>query len=194
MNRSAVIDSTGAYRYLLSRTWDLELGQQPRRICWVMLNPYSASATKDDPTIRKCLGFSRQMFANGFDVVNLFAYRATNPLALLGPLTRDEAVGPKNDGYILEAAQCADRIIVAWGGRGGLHGRDEEVRRLLASTGKPLMALRLGKHASVRPERMSHESQVHERFPWHPLWAPYNSVLMPWPGVAENSQTKQEAL
>ena len=71
---AAGISECGCYRYWLTRTWN------PRRatLCWVLLNPSTADADRDDPTIRRCQGFARSWGYGGIVVVNLFAYRATD--------------------------------------------------------------------------------------------------------------------
>lgn len=71
---SAVLSDNGLYRYRLSRTWG-----DGERMAWVMLNPSTADASVDDPTIRRCMGFARREGYDGIEVVNLFAYRATEP-------------------------------------------------------------------------------------------------------------------
>ena len=44
------------YRYLLGR----RIGDSPRRILFIMLNPATADETQNDPTIRRCIGFAKQ--------------------------------------------------------------------------------------------------------------------------------------
>lgn len=77
--RTAVISNDGLYRYQLARIWanpnDLAL--------WVMLNPSTADHETDDPTIRRCRGFSKAWGHGGMVVVNLFAWRATDPQDLV---------------------------------------------------------------------------------------------------------------
>jgi hypothetical protein len=63
------------YRYELRRVWDAQLGLA----CWVMLNPSTADANEDDPTIRRCVNFARTWGYGGIVVRNLFALRATDP-------------------------------------------------------------------------------------------------------------------
>src|SRR5262245_19133112 len=94
--KEALISPCGLYRYWLTRTWDNSL----RRVCWVMLNPSTADAEQDDPTIRRCVGFARSWGAGGIIVVNLFAFRASDPKALLRAA---DPVGPDNDGHILKS-------------------------------------------------------------------------------------------
>jgi hypothetical protein len=44
-------------------------------LVFVMLNPSTADASKDDATIRRCIGFAKQLKFGGIKVVNLFAFR-----------------------------------------------------------------------------------------------------------------------
>ncbi|MEM1185154.1 MAG: DUF1643 domain-containing protein [Planctomycetota bacterium] len=64
---AAIRDAAGAvakaanYRFALRRVWTPDL----RRVCWVVLNPSTADihpSGKIDPTIRRCIGFSRVPF------------------------------------------------------------------------------------------------------------------------------------
>jgi len=93
MIKSAEISKCGKYRYSLTRVWSDNI----KTFIWVMLNPSTADAETDDPTIRKCIGFSKKYGCGGMFVVNLFAYRATNPKQLLSV---DDPVGPENDYYL----------------------------------------------------------------------------------------------
>ena len=77
-----------------------------------MLNPSTADAERDDPTIRRCIGFSRAWGFGGAEMVNLFALRSTDPGRL-----REAAdpVGPGNVAHIADAARGATQVIAAWG-------------------------------------------------------------------------------
>jgi hypothetical protein len=111
----AWISKCGLYRYLLTRTWG-----EGQPVTWVMLNPSTADASLDDPTIRRCIAFSRLWGYGGLRVVNLFAYRATNPKLL--PKVADP-VGPDNNQAIRDAVNGCD-IVAAWGKGGSLRERD----------------------------------------------------------------------
>ena len=72
---SAEISDCGHYRYSLYREWRYN----PRLIVWMMLNPSTADALTNDPTLRRCIDFSRQWGYGGLIVVNLYAFRASKP-------------------------------------------------------------------------------------------------------------------
>ena len=74
----AVISQDERHRYSLTRRW----GDGPRVCCWIMLNPSTADATTDDPTIRRCIGFTHAWGYDALTVVNLYAWRATDPADL----------------------------------------------------------------------------------------------------------------
>ena len=77
-----------------------------------MLNPSTADAMVDDPTIRRVIGFAKDWGYGSALVGNLFAYRATDPKELK---QRYDAVGEENDYYLSLLARLSDKIIVAWG-------------------------------------------------------------------------------
>lgn len=122
--RSATFDPTRTYRYKLERRW----GDAAPAV-FVMLNPGSADANLDDPTVRRCVAFARHEGCGGLVVVNLFALRVTDPKALR---SHADPVGPLNDAFLREARSQGSPVIAAWGAHGSLHGRDEAVARLLA--------------------------------------------------------------
>jgi hypothetical protein len=124
----------GRYRYRLWRTWDAALP----RVAFVMLNPSTADHRKDDPTIRRCIGLSRAWGYGGLVVVNLFAYR-TPAVAALRQVP--DPIGPDNDRHVRAASRRAAAVVLAWGVHGTLHGRDQEVLRLLGRCRRPLLCL-----------------------------------------------------
>jgi hypothetical protein len=108
LERDAVLSDCGTYRYLLRRAWD---HSKPRAMI-VMLNPSTADAEIDDPTIRSCLRLLRAIGYGSFEVVNLFGLRCTNPDALANSVN---PVGPRNDTMIEAAVMRCDVGICAWG-------------------------------------------------------------------------------
>ena len=121
----AEFDPTGAYRYSLWREWDA----RAPAVAFVMLNPSTADAAKDDPTIRRCASFARSWGYGSLEVVNLFAYRASEPKRLR---QTPDPIGPANDDYLVDAADRVQTVVVAWGVHGALMDRGLEVSRLLA--------------------------------------------------------------
>jgi|SRR6266487_5021827 hypothetical protein len=104
----AELSPCGTYRYLLGR----RVGAAQRGLLLVCLNPSTADASLDDPTIRRAVGFTRREGCGVLEVVNLFAFRATDPAALR---TARDPVGPANDRLIAAAVGRAAVVVVAWG-------------------------------------------------------------------------------
>lgn len=150
MQRGAVLQ--GAYGYTLWRIWD----EQLPRLLFILLNPSTANGECDDPTVRRCLGFASRASCGSLEIVNLFAYRATQPVLLK---QASNPVGEENDGYILAAAMRAAVIVLGWGVHGTYLERDRAVRDLLAEY--PLYVLGYTK----------------EGHPKHPLYCAYHPLL-----------------
>lgn len=112
MYRDAMISPCGQYRYSLVRQWDKSKPYLP----FVMLNPSTADAAQDDPTIRRCMSFAKREGAGGIVVVNLYALRSTDPKRLREV---DDPVGPLNGRVIYDvattAAEAGMPIVCAWG-------------------------------------------------------------------------------
>lgn len=154
----------GTYRYALYRDWE-----PGRAVTFVMLNPSTADADIDDPTIRRCIGFARHWGYGRLMVVNVMAYRATKPADL--PRDLETAIGPENDKWIGNGATYGELIVPAWGAprRGfepAYRAADAAIRR----------AVRIHDHAAVRCLGFTKEFG-----PKHPLYVPYDAELVPWP-------------
>ena len=126
---TAEISRDGVYRYRLTRRWETD--DRASMLRWIMLNPSTADASLDDPTIRRCMGFARAWGYGGIVVHNLYALRATDPRQL-----RDhpDPVGPVNDSYI---AGWRVPTICAWGAHAdsGRPGRAAEMIALRSGLG-----------------------------------------------------------
>jgi hypothetical protein len=155
----AVFDPTRSYRYRLWRVWECD---RPR-LSFIMLNPSTADATQDDPTIRRCLGFATAWGFGALEVVNLFAYRATSPRELR---RADDPVGPKNDRHILECVHNVDQIVVAWGNHGNFKRRDRAVIGLIEN---------LNNIYCLKPTKTGQ--------PYHPLYVNRETGLIRYTGV-----------
>ncbi|AGY59282.1 DUF1643 domain-containing protein [Gloeobacter kilaueensis] len=150
----AVFDASGAYRYRLWRRWD----QERPLLVFVLLNPSTADAHRDDPTLRRCLAFARTWGYGALEVLNLFAWRSSDPRGLT---CTPDPVGPDNDLYLLAACQPQRPVILAWGNWGSLQNRNRSVLNLIAGSrlyclgrtrsGQPRHPLYLSARLEVEP-------------------------------------------
>lgn len=108
---SAIISACGQYRYQLTRA-PLQCLPSSSTALFIMLNPSTADASLDDPTIRRCRGFAETWDCNGIVVANLYALRATNPADLW---KHADPVGPDNDMHLAALIREHETIVCAWG-------------------------------------------------------------------------------
>jgi hypothetical protein len=165
--RDADISKCSCYRYSLTRLWRTAPSNKGTvadgpLATWIMLNPSTADAVEDDPTIRRCRSFSEREGCAGMIVYNLFAIRSPSPQALALVLN---PIGPRNDEVLRKAVEDADLIVCAWGSHGTLHSRGATVSQLLRDTGHPLHCLGINSDGS----------------PKHPLYLSSNTSLVKWP-------------
>lgn len=112
VQKSALLSKDRKYRYILSRLWQ----EDGRILTSILLNPSKADGETDDNTSTFMM---RWAMVHGYGMllmVNLFAFRSTDPAGLN---SADDAVGPRNDYHIRQAANAADTILVGWGNNGG---------------------------------------------------------------------------
>jgi hypothetical protein len=163
VKRWATIDADGCYRYVLGRDWSPN--RDARRFAtFVMLNPSTADADYDDPTIRRCIGFAKALGCDGLLVGNLYAYRATKPADLWR--AAEPTGGDRNDDMlqelILRAVAVKSPLIAAWGAN---------ARPDLVAT---VMAMR-GAHAFMAL------GNTRDGSPRHPLYLSKTAQPQPWP-------------
>jgi hypothetical protein len=158
MERGAVLSDEGVYRYSLTRWWS-DAGV----VRWVMLNPSTADAELDDPTIRRCIGFARSWGYGAINVVNLYGLRATDPRELA---RHPDPVGPENDLYLRGRDQLSLRelVVCAWGAHPMAARRAPDALRLLDEAGETPHVLGLTK----------------DNQPRHPLYVPGRTEPAPW--------------
>jgi hypothetical protein len=143
---SAVLSACGRYRYRLARP--VEGAVDPRvdgRVLWVMLNPSTADAVKNDNTIRRCTAFTRSWGYSGFMVGNLYALRSSDPAALW---EADDPVGPQNLEHLRDMASEASLIIAAWGAHAE-RGQSDAIAGLLCAHG-PVWCLGMSRRGMPR--------------------------------------------
>lgn len=122
----AVTSPDDQYRYILGRTWDPYFQEQrgllsePVRPLWVygMLNP-SKARIDDDPTIRKCIGFTKRGGGGGFIVVNMLAYSSPYPKDVIAAYRNGVNVQGEHNtaalAWALSRPALLGRHIAAWG-------------------------------------------------------------------------------
>ena len=96
------------YRYSLWRIWDKE---KPL-VMFIGLNPSTANANDDDPTIRRVKRFAFDWGFGGVYMMNLFSYVTPYPDELVLTDVSHEIV---NDFQLKQVAKHCSEIIFAWG-------------------------------------------------------------------------------
>jgi len=162
----AMLSTCGTYRYELYRRWNSD----PEAV-FIMLNPSTADACQNDPTIRKCMGFARRWRRGAIYVLNLFAARATDPRRLADFA---DPVGPSNRGWVAERldkhtsyrSSELHTVVVAWG----------------AANKHPDIVAH-GQHIASLAEQLRPRLQLQclsrsqDGSPRHPLMLPYSTAL-----------------
>lgn len=154
------------YRYTLWREWvteqDLILGGGAHGgyLMVIGLNPSTADETRDDPTIRRCVGFAKAWGYDALCMTNLFAWRDTKPANMK---TAMFPVGGDNDMWLSKCAAEAGMILAAWGVLGAFLERGASVTTALQRMGLRVHALKLNADGS----------------PQHPLYIPADTKPIP---------------
>lgn len=177
-SRQAYITADGRHRYWLTRTWH---DDRPM-MGFIMLNPSTADAERNDPTLTRCVNYAHREGCGGVFLVNLYAGRTPHPseLANMG-----DPIGVENADwidYVLRTRRISP-IVVGWG---------EGIRRL------PLWVDAL----AVVIERAAHYRRdleclgvAKDGSPRHPLYLKLEAPLIPWevPEWAVQAVTKHFA-
>ena len=162
MERTAFLSECDTYRYLLTRIWDTSLPI----VVFVMLNPSTADGEKDDPTIRRCIGFAQRWGLGGLAVCNLFAYRATKPKDLADAYGAGiDIAGPLNRTWVQALTGQAHMVVAAWGSSGGT-----KIQKLVKEQAQDYLeginAVCLGRSRNGQPR--------------HPLMLSYETTVEAW--------------
>lgn len=127
----AVFSPDRRYRYALVRCPDRS---SVRTVVWIMLNPSTADAFTNDPTVarvvRRSLDFDRVV------ILNLWALRSPYPRVL-----REAAdpVGPDNDEVIRRFVSEAETVVAAWGAFAAF--APERIAHVRALVDRPMLCL-----------------------------------------------------
>ena len=175
LRAQASFSRCGSYRWWLSRRWR----DGAPTLLFLGLNPSNADGRRDDPTLRRLIGFADGWGYGSVEVLNLFSGISADPVALR---QMAEPVGRRTDAWIRsrvrqlarqatsdEAAACpipgaALPLWLGWGNGGGWRGRDQQMLELLGRL--PVRLFCLGLTACGQPR--------------HPLYVQGGSRLQPF--------------
>ena len=157
ISADASFSADGLYRYSLYRAWDMN----GKIMLVIGLNPSTATAVEDDPTIRRCIGFAKREGCGEFYMGNVFGLRSTDPKKLLEV---DDPIGQYNNFWLKTMAREAEVVIAAWGGNPLAVQRGREIRELLQWIPRKIHCL--GKTKSGAPK--------------HPLYLRKDTPLEIW--------------
>ena len=116
MEKRAIISNSNKYRYELHREWDIDKG----KVLFIMLNPSTANAWKDDLTTIRCINFAKKWGYGGISIGNIYPYRTKKPKHLRRWMkTRFKEdyseADDHNVSHIRAMAEEADITVCAWG-------------------------------------------------------------------------------
>lgn len=148
----------GRYRPVLWRTWGAD--DAPYAL-WIGMNPSTATAEVDDPTIRRETVFTQREGLVRYVKCNVMDYRATSPKDLLKPGV--VPCSPENLPEIALQASGAALVVLAYGAAPKpLRGHGEAVSAMLRKMGIKVMCLGL----------------TNEGLPRHPLYVRGDAPLI----------------
>lgn len=157
----AVFDRSKRYRYTLWRWWR-PMSSVPvpsRMVAFIGLNPSTADATNNDPTVTRCVNFARHWDYDGMVMLNLFAYRATDPKVMKA---QQKPIGASNNQAIRDVSQRAGLVVCCWGTHGEYRDRGFEVADMLVNL------------------RLHHLGLTKGGQPKHPLYLKSDTPLTHW--------------
>lgn len=155
--KEALLSDDGVYRYYLKRWWD---DSRPESLVVIGLNPSTADAEVDDPTIRRCVDFADQLGFGGLVMLNAYDVRATDPaVALAHPAPKSREC----DRYLVGFLARSEWAVCAWTDHVPAARRDEVLAMFTELTCEPRV-FGLTKGGAPR----------------HPLYLPRGAVPVRW--------------
>jgi len=148
---NAQFSDDGKHRILLSRIWDFS---KPM-IMFIGLNPSTANADNDDPTIMRVKAIAKNLGYGGIYMMNLFTYISTDPKQL----DIENGNHPNADELLKSFGAECEKVVFAWGNF-NVFDRDKEVKTMFPNA----FALNINKNGS----------------PKHPLYCKINTDLIPF--------------
>ena len=171
-DNGALLSPCRNYRYSLWRLW--RVGPLCNYLGFIGLNPSTADETANDLTITKCKGFAERFGYDGIFMFNLYAYRATNPNALLFAQKNEvDIIGADNIQTITKHAKRCQSLIACWGSQGPKVNKAIELayysERLLHALSREVYCLGTTETGAPRhPSRLAYSATL------RPFWSPYS--------------------
>lgn len=154
MQSDALLSIDNMHRLWLSRVWDEELPLMHV----IGLNPSTADAYRDDPSVRRIMGFAQDALYGGFILTNLCSLRATHPRVMLAALRCGSYDWESHAANLREIHQVLPRTaidVAMWGADEakvvfGDKRLAADVLEMLARAGRTLHALAVTKGGHPR--------------------------------------------
>jgi hypothetical protein len=166
---SAIFSACGRYRYRLDRAF----GGSGPAVAFLLHNPSTADARRDDATLRRGIGYAKAWGSAHLIYINAWAGIALRPNDLWAMA---DPVGPDNDTHIAQAVrEIVDGggfIVVAWGMVRPPPEQQAAARRRLAALQDHMRAL----GCELRALGCNKDGS-----PWHPLYVGAGVLPEPWP-------------
>lgn len=164
----AAFSKDGRYRYVLGRICH---ERKDQAIALFILHNPSKASVEDDPTVRRCIGFSRRWGMTGCLVINPFAFVATDPRVVVSTYRHaGDIVGGDVNRDVRQLALADPHVklvVVGWG-------------RLRVREWKPTVL-----SACVDVGNAMHETRCvginADGSPEHPLFVSYRQDHRPFP-------------
>jgi len=134
---------------------------------FIMLNPSVADENRDDPTIRKCIGFASRWGYSRIAVTNLIPLVCTDPCGL--PPWR--GFDMENWAIVERHMRDADLVVAAWG------SQPRSISRCIAM---PEYVLQIKELAGLNKQTIYCIGETRNGSPLHPSRAPYTVAPVIW--------------
>lgn len=121
MKRDAIFSDCGKFRYVLKRQWSYA----PGAMC-IGLNPSTANAEKDDPTIRILCKHLEALGYGSLWMTNLYALVSSKPESLWDVADNQG----DNDKWLQYARRQSEIVIFCWGTFKGIEYRENQVMKM----------------------------------------------------------------
>lgn len=103
-----------------------DINEKP--IVWIALNPSTADEKQLDPTLTRIKNFSIKFGFNCFYMLNLFAFRSTNPQIMIN---EKNPIGKDNNYWIKKICSLSNTIVCCWGNHGKHLNRSVQIKEIL---------------------------------------------------------------